>query len=75
MRFIFEKRMFFLLILAKSLENAHDLPMTLEFQRSQLYHNKRLQGTTTDHPELFDYDNYTTTRDFRELQLPIYLII
>lgn len=47
MRFIFEKRMFFLLILAKSLENAHNLPMTLEFQRSQLYHNKRLQGTTT----------------------------
>lgn len=47
MRFIFEKRMFYLLILAKSLENAHDLPMTLEFQRSQLYHNKRLQGTTT----------------------------
>lgn len=47
MRFIFGKRMFFLLILAKSLENAHDLPMTLEFQRSQLYHNKRLQGTTT----------------------------
>ena len=47
MRFIFGKHMFFLLILAKSLENAHDLPMTLEFQRSQLYHNKRLQGTTT----------------------------
>ena len=51
MRFIFGKRMFFLLILAKSLENAHDLPMTLEFQRSQLYHNKRLQGTTTDEEE------------------------
>ena len=47
MRFIFGKHMFFLLILAKSLENAHDLPMTLEFQRSQLYHNKRLRGTTT----------------------------
>lgn len=47
MRFIFGKRMFFLLILAKSLENAHDLPMIFEFQKSQLYHNKRLQGTTT----------------------------
>ena len=47
MRFIFEKRMFFLLILAKSLENAHDLPMIFEFPKSPLYHNKRLQGTTT----------------------------
>ena len=47
MRFIFEKRMFFLLILAKSLENAHDLPMIFEFPKSLLYHNKRLQGTTT----------------------------
>lgn len=47
MRFIFGKRMLFLLILTKSLENAHDLPMILELQGSQLYHNKRLQGTTT----------------------------
>ena len=47
MRFIFEKHMFFLLILAKSLENTHNLPMIFEFQKSQLYHNKRLQGTTT----------------------------
>lgn len=47
MRFIFEKRMLFLLIFAKSLENAYDLPMILKFQGSLLYHNKRLQGTTT----------------------------
>lgn len=52
MRFIFEKHMFFLLILAKSLENTHDLPMIFEFQQSLLYHNKRLQGTTT--PDLLD---------------------
>lgn len=75
MRFIFGKRMFFLLILAKSLENAHDLPMTLEFQRSHY-------TTTRDFRELQRKASrdvadiyYTTTRDFRELQLPIYLII
>lgn len=51
MRFIFGKRMFFLPFLTKSLENAHDLPMILELQGSQLYHNKRLQGTTTLPPE------------------------
>ena len=44
MRFIFEKRMFFLLILAKSLENAHDLPMTLEFQRSRIIPQQETSG-------------------------------
>ena len=75
MRFIFEKRMFFLLILAKSLENAHDLPMTLEFQRSHY-------TTTRDFRELQRLRSvatagmdYTTTRDFRELQLQRWIMV
>lgn len=75
MRFIFEKRMFYLLILAKSLENAHDLPMTLEFQRSHYTTTRDFRELQRGTPWTALFSNYTTTRDFRELQLPIYLII
>lgn len=44
MRFIFGKRMFFLPILTKSLENAHDLPMILELQGSQIIPQQETSG-------------------------------
>lgn len=44
MRFIFEKRMLFLLILTKSPENAHGLPMILEFQGSQIIPQQETSG-------------------------------
>lgn len=75
MHFIFGKRMFFLLILAKSLENAHDLPMTLEFQRSHYTTTRDFRELQLPVATILIFSDYTTTRDFRELQLPIYLII
>ena len=44
MRFIFEKRMFFLLILTKFPENAHGLPMILEFQGSRIIPQQETSG-------------------------------
>lgn len=68
MRFMFGKRMLFLLIFAKSLENAHDLPMILKFQGSHYTTTRDFRELQRIQTSAYPRRHYTTTRDFRELQ-------